>query len=56
MTSTNENKHHVPDYSKLSKEQFDKEIQRGFDNFKHGNPYPQEEIIEELKRRSEHWL
>lgn len=43
--------HHKPlNASTLSKEQFDQEIQKGFDDFKNNNTYTPEKIRQELHK------
>ncbi len=52
MTSTNEKGKRPLDLSKLSKSEFNREIQRGFDDFKHGQTFTAQEIEKELKIRN----
>ncbi|MEY8441643.1 hypothetical protein AALA17_03155 [Lactobacillaceae bacterium 24-114] len=49
MTSTNEKGKPPLDLSKLSKSEFNREIQRGFDDFKHGQTFVAQGIEKELK-------
>lgn len=45
--------HHKPtDASTLSKKNFDTEIQKGFDDFKHGNTYSAEQVHQQLTARN----
>lgn len=39
------------DYSSLTKEQFDREIQKGFNDFANGNTYTADEVETELRKR-----
>lgn len=51
MTSTSEKDKRPLNLSKLSKKEFDREIQKGLDDFKHGRTYTTQEIEKELKNR-----
>lgn len=46
--------HHQPaNFSSLSKQQFDQEIQKGFTDFKNGDSYTTAEIQQELNNRNQ---
>lgn len=45
--------HHQPlDASTLTTEQFDQEIQKGFDDFKHGKTYTDEQVHQQLQEKN----
>lgn len=50
MTSTNEKGKRPLDLSRLSKSEFNREIQKGFDDFKHGQTFTAQESEKELKK------
>lgn len=44
--------HHPLDASTLTTEQFDQEIQKGFDDFKHGKTYTAEQVHQQLQEKN----